>query len=81
MSARINFFEDGLTFKIPVYFIQGEEDIQTPAALNKDYFNKIKAPAKEFFLLPGTEHGFNQPVIDTQLSIIKEYILPAMGSR
>lgn len=81
MSAKINFLKDGLVFKIPVYFIQGEEDIQTPASLNKTYFNKIKAPAKKFILLPKTEHGFNQSVIDAHYNIMMQYIVPAIGSK
>ena len=78
MSATINFFEDGLVFKIPVFFIQGAEDIQTPAGINKEYFKKIKAPRKKFFLLPKTEHGFNQSVIDTHFTIMKKYIVPTI---
>ena len=30
MSSTINLLKDGLNFQIPVYFIQGKEDIQTP---------------------------------------------------
>jgi pimeloyl-ACP methyl ester carboxylesterase len=77
-SAGINFFKDGLEFKIPVYLIQGEEDIQTPAAMNKAYFDKLKAPEKKFILLPKTEHGFNQSVVDAHFSIMKNYIVPVI---
>lgn len=75
MSAAINFFKDGLDIKIPVYFIQGTEDIQTPPALLKVYFDKLKAPAKKLVMLPGAEHGFNQSVIDTQYAILKQLAL------
>ncbi len=81
ISSTINFLKDGLMFKIPVYFIQGEEDIQTPASIGKAYFTKIKAPAKKFILLPGTEHGFNQAVVDTQFRIMKEYIIPLINKK
>lgn len=76
MNSSINFIENGLNFKVPVFIIQGEEDILTPKKITKDYFNKIKAPIKEFFLLPETAHGFNEAVIIVQYKILEEYIIP-----
>jgi pimeloyl-ACP methyl ester carboxylesterase len=81
ISATINFFKDGLEFKIPVFFIQGEEDIQTPAAITKTYFDQIKAPLKKFILLPQTEHGFNKSVIESHFTIMKNDILPVIGGK
>lgn len=71
MSAKINFLKDNLDFKIPVYFIQGNEDIMTPKESSKLYFEKIKAPKKEYYLLPKAAHGFNQSVVDAQYEIFK----------
>lgn len=73
MVSTVDFSNDRLIFKIPVYFIQGEEDIQTPAAITKLYFDKISAPEKKFILLPRSEHGFNQAVIDMQYKIAKQF--------
>ena len=72
MAAGINFLKDGLKYKLPVYFIQGEADILTAKELTKAYFDKIKAPKKEFILLPGAAHGHNQAVIDAQYKVAKE---------
>ena len=71
MMAAINLLNDGTVFKIPVYLLQGEEDILTPVEITKDYFDKISAPKKEFFLLPKTAHGFNLSVIETQYRIMR----------
>lgn len=79
IASTVNFFEDGLTFRIPVFLIQGEEDLQTPVSINKSYFEMIEAPTKKFVLVPATAHGFNQPVVDTHYRIMKEYIVPAIG--
>jgi pimeloyl-ACP methyl ester carboxylesterase len=76
MSSTINLLKDAFDFKIPVYLIQGEEDILTSKEITKEYFNKIKAPKKEFILLPNTAHGFNLPVVEMHYKIMKEYILP-----
>jgi pimeloyl-ACP methyl ester carboxylesterase len=71
MSANINLMKDNLTFQIPVYFIQGNEDILTPQEKTKNYFNKIRAPKKKYYLLPKTAHGFNLLVLETQYKIFK----------
>jgi len=71
MSANINFLKDNLDFKIPIYFIQGNEDIMTPKESSKEYFEKIKAPKKEYYLLPNAAHGFNELVVETQYKIFK----------
>ena len=81
MSSTINFLKDGLFFKIPVYFIQGEEDIATPAVINKEYFKKINAPEKKFLLLPKTDHGFNQSVVNTQYKIMTQFIMPLIDRK
>ncbi|MBC7826177.1 MAG: alpha/beta hydrolase [Chitinophagaceae bacterium] len=76
MISTIHLLNDGFDFKIPVYLIQGEEDILTPKEITKKYFDKIRAPKKQLILLPKTAHGFNPSVVETQLKIIKEYLSP-----
>ena len=71
-GSAVNFFNDGLTFKIPVYFIQGETDIQTPEVISREYFNQLTAPEKKFIVLPNTAHGFNQTVINAQYKIVTQ---------
>jgi pimeloyl-ACP methyl ester carboxylesterase len=71
MSTTINLLIDNITFQIPVYLIQGREDILTPKEKTKKYFNKIKAPVKKYYLLSKTAHGFNTSVLETQYKIFK----------
>ena len=71
MSADIDFMKTNLEFKLPVFFIQGEEDILTPKEKTKAYFKKIKAPKKKYYLLPKTAHGFNASVLETQFKIFR----------
>ena len=71
IRSSINFLKNNLEFKIPVYFIQGEKDMSTPMESTKLYFDKLKAPEKNYVLLPNTAHGFNQSVIDAQYKIFK----------
>lgn len=71
MLSTINLLRDNLDFKIPVYLIQGNEDILTPKEMSKKYFDKINAPKKEYYLLPKAAHGFNLSVVETQYKIFK----------
>ena len=78
-SSVVCFVKDGLYFKIPVYLIQGEEDILTPKEITKDYFTKLKAPRKKFILLSKTAHGFSLLGVEMQHKIMKEYLLPLIN--
>ncbi len=71
MVSAIDFDKDGLVIEIPVYLIQGEQDILTSKMITKPYFDKIKAPKKEYFLVPDAAHGHNQPIVDKQLEVVK----------
>ena len=71
MRSSINFLKGNANFKLPVYFIQGEEDILTPKETTKMYFDQLKAPEKHYLVLPKTAHGFNQSVVDAQYKIFK----------
>ncbi|RAU83616.1 alpha/beta hydrolase [Pontibacter arcticus] len=71
MAAGIDFRKNGMTYKVPVYFIQGEEDILTPKEATKAYYDKVKAPKKQFILVPGAAHGHNQAIIEAQYKVVK----------
>lgn len=74
IRSSINLLKDNLDFEIPVYLIQGEEDLLTPKEITKNYFDKIKAPAKEYLLLPKTAHGFNPAVLEAQYKIFRDIL-------
>lgn len=59
-------------FQVPVFFINGELDRVTPTALVADYVQRLQAPAKELFVLPGADHFafFSQP--DTFTARLRE---------
>lgn len=71
MRSGISFLETSVDFKIPVYLIQGAEDILTPMESTRLYFDRLNAPQKDYVILPNTAHGFNQAVIDAQYAIFK----------
>jgi len=71
MVSDIDFDKDGLVIEIPVYLIQGEQDILTSKVITKPYFDKIKAPKKEYYLVPDAAHGHNQSIVDKQFKVVK----------
>lgn len=46
----------GCDYQIPVYYINGDKDLQTPYPLAEEYFKKTIAPDKEFFTLNNCAH-------------------------
>ena len=47
----------GKDFRIPVYIIQGAVDMNAVPEIAREYLDWIKAPAKEFILVPDTAHS------------------------
>ncbi|MDF3036318.1 MAG: alpha/beta hydrolase family protein [Paucimonas sp.] len=78
MLWKLNLPASGLKLKLPVYFIQGEEDLLTMPAVTKRYFDKIVAPVKEYVLVPRTGHDTNPPIINAQHRILAETIRPSV---
>lgn len=68
----------GLRFDIPVYLLQGAEDLVTTPDVAKRYFDSIVAPQKEFVLLPRTGHDPNEVMIEAQYSILKTRVAPLL---
>ena len=74
MAAAIDFNTNATHFEIPVYYVQGEEDILTSKEVSKPYFEKIEAPKKDYFLIPNAAHGFNEAVVDKLYQILTKHL-------
>ena len=46
----------GVEYQVPVYYVLGENDQQTPVELSKAYFNEITAPDKKLYLIKNAGH-------------------------
>lgn len=60
---RADFLSADTVFRIPFFLICGRYDHNTPTDLAKQYFNKIKAPVKQFFIFENSGHliPFEEP--------------------
>jgi pimeloyl-ACP methyl ester carboxylesterase len=63
-------------FEVPVVFIQGAEDIQTPTSLVETYCAEITAPSKAMVLLPGGGHWALGAMPDAFLAALLTHVAP-----
>lgn len=66
----------GTDFAIPIFILQGQEDLTALPELAKAYFDSIKAPRKEFYLVPGTGHGLSATELDLTRKVLLEQVRP-----
>lgn len=50
----------GAKFELPITFIQGSVDVRSPPDLARAYLDKIRAPRKQFYVVPGAGHEWAQ---------------------
>lgn len=53
--------EKGDCYQVPVYYVLGEKDCQTPIEISMKYFEELHAPDKKLYLIPDAGHA---PMID-----------------
>jgi pimeloyl-ACP methyl ester carboxylesterase len=46
----------GVSYEMPVFYVIGENDYQTPIVLSEAFFGEINAPVKRFFTVPAAGH-------------------------
>lgn len=71
MARKIALDECCTEFKIPVYLIQGENDLLATPKVTERYFATIKAPSKEYIIVENVGHDMNYKILDKQLEILK----------
>jgi pimeloyl-ACP methyl ester carboxylesterase len=54
--GSFNLNSEPIIYKVPIYYIFGENDWQTPYLIAQEYFNRINAPYKNFYLIPNAGH-------------------------
>lgn len=48
--------KEGIDYKVPIFYILGDRDWQTPYTIAVDYFDKIIAPKKKLYILKDSGH-------------------------
>ncbi|MEX2570984.1 MAG: alpha/beta hydrolase [Gemmatimonadota bacterium] len=78
MFSRIDLRRLGTDFEVPVYLIQGAEDLVTTTEVARAYFDSIEAPAKALVVLPRTGHDPNEAMLDAQYEILTNRVIPSI---
>lgn len=55
-SRDFNLFKDVPELEVPVWFIVGEYDMNTPVALIEEYFKFVEAPEKHLYIMENCAH-------------------------
>lgn len=74
IGAKIDLYKLGPTFDIPVYMIQGAQDLVTMPAASKAYYDSIRAPKKDLVLVERAGHDPNPPLLAAQYKVLKEKV-------
>ncbi|MBE1162346.1 alpha/beta hydrolase [Dyella sp. 7MK23] len=76
MFWQINLPALGGEFRIPVFLVQGAEDLNTVPPMTKHYFDTLHAPQKAYVLVPHTGHDPNVAMVDAQYRLLIQRVLP-----
>jgi len=76
MASQIDLPRLGTEFQVPLFFVQGAEDLLTTPDVTQRYVDSLKAPQKALVLLPQVGHDPNQLMVDAQYRLLRERILP-----
>lgn len=76
MLSRVDLPALGTTFLMPIFIIQGKQDLLTMPSVTKAYFDRIKAPVKKYILLDRVGHDPNPLMVDAQFRVLKTQIAP-----
>ena len=76
MFSTVDFPATANKFAIPVFFVQGAEDLLTMPEITRKYVDNITAPQKEYIVVPRAGHDPNLPFIEAQLKLLNERVRP-----
>lgn len=64
----------GAEYEVPVYYVLGEHDQQTPVEISKAYFNEIAAPDKKLYLIKNAGHCAMLDNVDDYRAVVCEIV-------
>jgi alpha-beta hydrolase superfamily lysophospholipase len=68
----------GPDFAMPVFILQGEEDLLCTPEVTRAWYATLRAPLKELIMVPRAGHDPNPDMIAAQTRVLKELILPLL---
>ena len=71
MFTKVDLPAIGAKFTVPIYLIQGEEDLVTVPEITKKYFESLEAPAKRIIMVSKAGHDPNAALIEAQYEMLR----------
>ncbi len=75
MATHVNLPALGSKFRIPMYFVQGEEDLLTRPEITRAWFQTLQAPRKKLVMVPKAGHDPNFAMIEAHLRVLRDEVL------
>lgn len=72
IASKIDLYKLGPAFQVPLFMVQGEQDLLTMPEASKRYFDFIEAPRKQYVMVPRAGHDPNPPMVSAQLALLKD---------
>lgn len=72
MASTTDLYRLGTHYELPVYLVQGKEDLLTEPQVTRRFFEAITAPDKALFEVARAGHDPNTPLIDAQKRVLAE---------
>lgn len=66
----------GMDFALPLFIVQGEEDLTTRPELAKAYLDSVRAPRKQFILAPASGHEPSSVSLTLMRKLLVEQVRP-----
>jgi pimeloyl-ACP methyl ester carboxylesterase len=79
MFAGVDLPALGTRFEVPIFIVQGAEDLVTLAGVTRDYFDRIRAPAKALVVVPRTGHDPNARLLGAIRTVLDERVRPSIA--
>ncbi len=75
VAAQIDLSALGAKYALPMYFLQGEEDLLTRPEITRAFFDSLDAPRKKLVMVPRAGHDPNIAMIGAQFRLMKDEVL------
>ncbi len=79
--AHVDLKAMGNSFSLPIFIIQGQEDLTALPNVASSWLESLNAPMKQFYTVPATGHEPSPALIDLTRKVITERIVPLTKER
>ena len=79
LAFEVDLYKLDFNFELPIFFIQGELDLMTMPEVTRAYFDLVKAPIKDYILVPG--RGHDSAFIEDNYKVLTEKVLPLVRAQ